>query len=121
MSKANSPRMRRINEAIKELVAERLPELKDPRIGFVTLTEVRTATDLGVAQVFVTVLPDDEDTVTQTLAGLKSASPLLRHEVGSRLRIKRVPDLHFVHDPLPAVGRRIDALLEEAQDRDADR
>jgi ribosome-binding factor A len=114
--------MRRVNETVKEILAERLPELKDPRIGFVTLTDVRTSTDLRRAEVFYTVLPDDEETRQATSEGLESAGPLLRRALAARLRTRTVPDLHFVHDPLPERGRRLDALLEQELGNDhADR
>lgn len=105
-------RMRRVNESVKEILAELLPTLKDPRIGFVTLTEVRTTSDLAGAQVFYTVLPDDEATREETAAGLASAAPLLRRELGSRLRTRRTPALHFTHDPVPELGRHIERLLD---------
>ena len=106
-----SQRLRRVNEAVKEIVAEFLPDLKDPRIGFVTVTDVRTTQDLREAEVFFTVLPDTEESRMQTLAGLQSAAPLLRHELNAQLRLRRVPDLHFSHDPLPEQGRRMEDLL----------
>jgi ribosome-binding factor A len=109
--------MRRVNEAVKELLAEAIPDLKDPRVGFVTLTEVRTDADLRRAEVFFTVLPDDDDTLRQTRAGLASAAPLLRRQLGAQLRLKRIPELRFSHDPVPARGLRIAQLL--AAERDA--
>ncbi|HUH08830.1 MAG TPA: 30S ribosome-binding factor RbfA [Egibacteraceae bacterium] len=112
---AESSRIRRVNEAVREVVAEMLPRLKDPRIGFVTLTEVRTSPDLRHARVWYSVLPDTEESRAETAAGLDSASPILRRAVGSRLRLKHVPDLHFTHDPLPAHSERIDTLIRESQ------
>jgi len=107
--------MRRINEAVKEVLATQLVDLKDPRLGFVTVTEVRTTPDLRNADVYYTVLPDDDESRLATAEGLRSASSLLRRELGSHLRTRRVPDLHFVNDPLPAQGRRIDTLLRGEQ------
>ena len=112
-----SQRMRRVNEAIKEIVAESVGGLKDPRIGFVTVTDVRVTQDLREAEVFFTVLPDTEEARVETGAGLQSAAPLLRHELNAQLRLRRVPDLHFIHDPLPEQGRRIDTLLRDANAR----
>ena len=109
-----SQRLRRVNEAVKEIVAAMLSDLKDPRIGFVTVTDVRTTQDLAVAEIFYTVLPDTAEARADTQAGLTSAAPLLRREVGAQLRTRRTPDLHFVHDPLPEQGRRIDTLLKGA-------
>ena len=113
-------RLRRVNEVVKEIVAEMLPGLKDPRIGFVTVTDVRTAPDLGTAEVFYTVLPDTPESRADTEAGLRSASPMIRREVGSQLRTRRTPDLHFVHDPLPEHSRRIEGLLKDAAHREED-
>ena len=123
MPKADSPRMRRVNEAVKEVVAERVGGLKDPRLGFVTITDVRTSTDLSVSEIFYTVLPDTPESRESTAAGLASAAGLLRHDVGARLRMRRTPDLHFVHDPVPERGRRIETLLNQAREdhpQDAD-
>ncbi|MGH3665796.1 MAG: 30S ribosome-binding factor RbfA [Egibacteraceae bacterium] len=117
-----SQRVRRVNEAVKEVLASQLVDLKDPRLGFVTVTEVRTSPDLRHAEVFYTVLPDDPESRAETEAGLDSAAGLLRRELGSQLRLKYVPDLHFSHDPLPARGRRIETLLRDdaaAGDRDS--
>ncbi len=103
--------MRRVDEAVKEVLAGLLQELKDPRIGFVTLTDVRTSPDLARAEVFYTVLPDDPGARAETAAGLRSAAPLLRRELGARQRLRRVPELVFTHDPVPEHGRRIESLL----------
>lgn len=113
-----SQRMRRVNESVKEVLAELLPELKDPRIGFVTLTEVRTTPDLRHAEVFYTVLSDDPEVRSRTDEGLRSASSMLRGRLGGRLRLKHTPDLHFVHDPLGDQGRRIEQLLQGDDDGD---
>jgi ribosome-binding factor A len=109
-----SERLRRVNEEIRTIVAERVLELKDPRIGFVTITDVDTTADFSQAEVFYTVY--DEETAEQTAEGLASATPLLRREVGNRLRIRRTPDLHFTHDPAPAQGRHIEQLLRRIRE-----
>jgi len=109
-----SQRLRRVNESVREVLAEAVLDLKDPRLGFLTLTEVRTSPDLRSAEVFYTALPDDPESLTGTAAGLASASSALRRILGARLRLKYVPDLHFTHDPLPGQGRRIDELLRGA-------
>jgi len=131
----SSPRANRVPERIKEIIAELVTTLKDPRVGFVTITDVRTTPDFGRATVFWTVLAspadvpgadDDDDAVVddaaaeqvareRTTEGLASATPLLRRELGKRLRLRQVPVLEFVHDPVPAHGRRIEALLDEAR------
>lgn len=110
-----STRLERVNAQIKEILAELVPTLKDPRIGFVTITAVRTSADLGRAEVFYTVLPDDPDTRDAAAAGLRSASGVLRREVGGRLRVRRVPDLHFIRDSVPERGRRIEDLLRDTR------
>jgi ribosome-binding factor A len=118
-----SQRVRRVNEAVKEIVAEMLPGLKDPRIGFVTVTDVRTTSDFRTAEVFFTVLPDTDEKRAETQAGLQSAAPLLRRELNAQLRLRRIPEIHFVHDPIPEHSRRIDSLLRDArppQEDDAD-
>jgi ribosome-binding factor A len=112
-----STRLQRVNAHLQELLAELIPTLKDPRIGFVTITAVRTTTDLGHAEVFYTVLPDDPGTREATAAGLHSAAGVLRREVGERLRVRRIPDLHFTHDPAPEYGRRIEGLLRDVRCR----
>lgn len=109
-------RVRRVNESVKEILAEAVQGLKDPRVGFVTLTEVRTSSDLRHAEVFYTSLPDDPEALAETAEGLASAHGVLRRELGLRLRLRNVPDLHFTHDPVPAQGRRIEALISDAKD-----
>jgi ribosome-binding factor A len=118
-----SHRIRRVNVAVKEVLADAVRALKDPRVGFVTITDVRTSADLRHAEVFYTVLPDDEPSRARTQAGLDSATSTLQRTVGSELRLRHVPVLHFVEDPVPAQGRRIEQLLadEEGARTDADR
>jgi ribosome-binding factor A len=116
-----SQRVRRVNEQVREVLAEAVPGLKDPRIGFLTLTDVRTSPDLRHAEVFYTVLPDDEESLAATADGLASAQPVLRRELAARLRMRYVPDLSFTHDPVPERGRRIDRILAESRDSDVER
>ena len=108
-------RLRRVNEAVREIVAEEVGGLKDPRIGFVTVTDVRTSSDLRRAEVFYTALPDDEVALAATAAGLASATPVLRRELGARLRTRNVPDLQFTHDAVPERGRHIEQLLRDTK------
>ncbi len=115
-----SNRARRINEEIKEILASALLDVKDPRVGFVTITDVRTNTDYTVAQVFYTVLPDDESTRQTTAAGLRSATPMLRRVLGQQLRLRLVPELSFERDTVPEQGRRIEALIEQGRNADDD-
>jgi ribosome-binding factor A len=108
--------MRRVNEAVREVVSARLAEgLRDPRIGFVTVTSVDTSPDLRHARVYVSVLGTDEE-LTDTLAGLRSAHGVLQQSVADELRMKHTPTLEFVFDESIARGMRITELLD---DRDA--
>ena len=105
--------MRRVNEAVKEVLSVRLAEgLKDPRIGFVTVTAVETSPDLRQARVFVSVLGGDEER-EDSLAGLASAHGILQSAVADELRMKRTPTLEFVYDDSIDRGMRITELLEE--------
>lgn len=108
-------RLERVNEQVKEVLAELLARLEDPRIGFVTLTGVDTSPDLSRATIWFTVLGDDADdeVLARTEAGLASAAPHLRRELGRQVRMERIPDLHFRPDPAPAHGRRVEGLLAE--------
>jgi ribosome-binding factor A len=110
-------RMRRVNEAVREVVSARLAEgLRDPRIGFVTVTSVETSTDLRQARVYVSVLGSDEERA-ETLAGLESAHGLLQQAVATELRMKHTPTLQFVFDESIDRGMRISELLDEGDDR----
>lgn len=102
----------RVPERVREILAELIGRLKDPRIGFVTVTDVRTTADNSHATVYYTVLGDEDDR-ERTADGLASASSLLRRELGRRLRVRQTPSLEFVHDPVPEQGRRIEALIEQ--------
>jgi ribosome-binding factor A len=106
-------RMRRVNEAVREVVSARIAEgLRDPRIGFVTVTAVETSPDLRHARVFVSVLGSDEERAA-TLAGLDSAHGVLQQSVASELRLKRTPSLQFVFDESIDRGMRITELLDD--------
>ena len=113
-----SQRTRRLGERIREIVAEQLMEMKDPRIGFVTVTDVRVSTDVAHAQVFYTVLPDDTATREQTAEGLASAVPAVRRELGRRLRTRNTPAIVFTDDPVPGHGRRIEELIASTREED---
>jgi ribosome-binding factor A len=114
MPKALSLRMRRINEAIKEIIATALAQdLKDPRIGFVTLTGVETAPDLAHAKVFVSVYGKKVEK-DATLEGLRAARSYLQRLIGDELKLKRIPVLEFVYDASVDQGMRIQALLKSS-------
>jgi ribosome-binding factor A len=106
-------RMRRVNEAVREVVSARLAEgLRDPRIGFVTVTSVDTSTDLRQARVYVSVLGSEEERA-ETLRGLESAHGLLQQTVATELRMKHTPTLQFVFDESIDRGMRITELLDD--------
>jgi ribosome-binding factor A len=111
-----SERMRRVNEAMREVLSDATSSgLKDPRVGFVTVTEVDTSPDLRHATVFVSVLGTPEEQAA-SLEGLRSAHGYLQRRVGSELRLKRTPTLDFAHDDSAARAARLSALIDEERD-----
>jgi len=107
------PRMRRINEVLREVVGAAIAgELSDPRIGFVTVTSVETSPDLRTAKVFVSVL-GDEDEREATLSGLRSSHGVIQSRIAAETRMKRTPTLTFHYDDTIEQGVRISELLEE--------
>lgn len=113
-------RQARLADRIRVILAERLEKgLRDPRLGFVTITEVRVTGDLQHASVFYTVLGTDEERVASG-AALTSATGLLRKEVGRQLNVRLVPTLEFIPDALPESAGHIADLLREARERDAE-
>jgi ribosome-binding factor A len=110
-----SGRMRRVDEAIRQVIGEVVAgELKDPRVGFVTVTDVRTSADLSHARVYVSVLGDEPDREA-TLAGLRSAHGYMQRRVASELRLKRTPTLDFIYDDTTDRAMRVEALLGEQE------
>ena len=107
-----SDRMRRVNEAVREVISEAVGELKDPRVGFVTVTGVETSADLRHATVFVSVLGTERKR-ERTLAGLTAAHGLLQACVARELRMKRTPQLTFEYDPTVERGVRMTQLIDE--------
>jgi ribosome-binding factor A len=108
-------RMRRVNEAIREVVSARIAEgLRDPRIGFVTVTSVDTSPDLRQAHVYVSVLGNPEEREA-TMAGLGSAHGVLQQVVARELRLKNTPTLQFVFDESIERGMRISQLLGDEE------
>ena len=106
-------RMRRVNEAVREVVSARLAEgLRDPRIGFVTVTSVDTSPDLRQARVYVSVLGSGDERAA-TMDGLASAHGLLQQAVARELRMKHTPTLQFVFDESIHRGMRISELLDD--------
>ncbi|MGZ4466474.1 MAG: 30S ribosome-binding factor RbfA [Nocardioides sp.] len=115
----SSPRVRKVADRIQVIVAEMLERrVKDPRLGFVTVTDVRVTGDTQNASVFYTVLGADDD-LAGTAAALESAKGLIRSEVGKQLGMRHVPTLEFIPDALPDTARHIDELLAKARESDA--
>ena len=113
-------RQARLADRIRVILAERLDKgLRDPRLGYVTITDVRVSGDLQHASVFYTVLGTEEERVSSA-AALTSATGMLRSEVGRQLSTRLVPTLEFIPDALPENADHISALLREAQQRDAE-
>jgi ribosome-binding factor A len=105
--------MRRVDEAIRQVLGDAVAtDLKDPRVGFVTVTDVRTSADLRHARVYVSVLGDAEQR-TATMAGLRSAHGFLQGKVASELHLKRTPTLELHYDDTTDRALRVDALIDE--------
>jgi ribosome-binding factor A len=107
-----SNRMRRVDGVLKEVLSEAIQTLKDPRIGFVTVTGVRTTADLKEATVYVSVL-GGEAKLQRTLEGLENARGLLQARVNRELRLRRTPQLTFEYDPSVERGVRMTQLIDE--------
>ena len=117
---ADSARAHKLADRIREIVAETLERrVKDPRLGFVTVTDARVTNDLQHATVFYTVLGDSEEQAASR-AALESAKGVLRSEVGRRTGVRLTPTLEFVADAVPENAAHIDELLQAAAARDAD-
>ena len=107
-----SDRMRRVDEAVRQVLSDAVTQdLQDPRIGFVTVTSVKTSTDLRHARVYVSVLGDDAQRV-DTLAGLESARGALQRRLARELRMKHTPTLEFVYDDTIDRAMRLEEILE---------
>ena len=108
-----SDRMRRVDEAVREVLSDAISkQVKDPRVGFVTVTAVETAPDLRRARVFVSVLGDDA-VRKRSMAGLQSAHGVLQRVVARELRLKHTPTLEFLYDDTSERGFRIAQLIDE--------
>ena len=110
--------MRRVDEAVRQVIGDAVAaDLKDPRVGFVTVTDVRTSTDLRHARVYVSVLgadggPSAPQEREDSLAGLRSAHGFLQARVASELRLKRTPELEFVYDDTTDRALRLEELID---------
>ena len=104
-------RRRRVNEAVKQVLSEAIGELKDPRVGFVTVTGAEVTTDLGYAKVFISVYGDDRKR-ERTLAGLTAAHGFLQSCIARELKLRRTPRLTFEYDPSVEHGVRMSQLID---------
>lgn len=114
-----SPRVRKVADRIQVIVAEMLERrIKDPRLGFVTVTDVRVTGDSQQATIYYTVYGEQE-TIDGSAAALESAKGLIRSEVGKQLGMRHVPTLEFSYDGIPENARQIDDLLAKVRESDA--
>jgi ribosome-binding factor A len=104
--------MRRVNESVRQVLSEAVGELRDPRIGFVTVTGVETSPDLRHARVYVSVFGSEESR-QDSLAGLEAAHGVLQSRLARELRMKRTPQLAFEYDPTVERGVRMTQLIDE--------
>ncbi len=111
----STERMRRVNEAVREVLSDAFThDLKDPRVGFVTVTDVKTSPDLRHARVYVSVL-GDAAAIEGSLEGLRSAHGFLQGRVGTELRLKNTPTLQFIHDDTAERAQRVERLLHDVE------
>jgi ribosome-binding factor A len=116
----NPDRAAKMADRVKEIIARRLERgVRDPRMGFVTITDVKMTGDLQHASVFYTVYGTDEER-TDTAAALKAATGMFRTEVGKHITARLTPSLEFIADAIPENAALISSLLAEAQERDAE-
>ena len=116
----DSKRTQRVGEEIqKEISSLLLKGLKDPRIGFVTITSVDVTSDLQIAKVYFTVM-GDEAARKNSEKGLNSSIPFIRRELGKRLRLRHVPDIVLKYDTSLEYGNRIESLLKDIQSESSD-
>jgi len=117
---ATGDRAAKMADRIREIIARRLEKgLRDPRLGFVTITDVRVTGDLQHASVFFTVYGSDTERA-DSAAALKAATGMLRTEVGKNLTSRLTPSLEFIPDGIPENAALIESLLTEARTRDAE-
>ena len=104
------PRAARVNEVVRETLADELERMSDPRLGFVTITGVEVSPDIRYADIYYSVLgtPEERD---ESSNALRSASPRLRATIGKQVRLKFVPELRFREDPAIAQGQHIEGII----------
>jgi ribosome-binding factor A len=114
-SKSIPARGLRVADQIQRDLAEIIAfELKDPRVGMITITEVQVTPDYAHAKVFFTMLSDGRDAINNTVAGLSKAAGFIRSQLGRRLTIHTLPELHFLYDTSTARGIELSKLIDEA-------
>ena len=114
-----NPRARKVADTVRQLTVQALrDEVKDPRLGFVTITDVRVTGDLQHATIFYTVLGTEQE-ITDTGVALESAKGVVRRELGRGLSLRLTPSIEFQLDGLPENASSIEHLLDEARQRDA--
>ena len=114
-----SQRIEKVQKLAREVLGESIQNLKDPRVGFVTVTRVRITPDLRLARVHVSVLGTEEEQ-TASLAGLKSATPFLRAELGRQVRLKYLPDLKFELDTGADEAQRLEEILKQIHEKEGE-
>ena len=117
MARNRSPRMRKVNELIREVVADSVVDLKDPRIGFLTITGAETSPDLRHAVIYYSVLGSDEEK-SDTAEALRRASARIQGAIGSETRLRYTPKLEFRVDPSIDEGLRISRIIAELHEDD---
>lgn len=114
-----NPRARKLADRIQEVIAKRIERgMRDPRLGFVTITDVRVTGDLQHASIFYTVYGSDQERA-DSAAALEAAKGMLRSEVGKNITARLTPSLEFIHDALPENAKHLDDLLAQARERDS--
>ena len=112
-------RMERLNEQLKREIVEILRrDVRDPRVGPVTLTEVETSSDLAVARIYVHAMDEGAERRAELMEGLRAAAPYIRGEVGRRLHIRRSPELVWMWDEAFEHAQRIERLLAQVRPPD---
>lgn len=111
--------MEKVQKLSKRVLGELIQDLKDPRVGFTTITSVRITPDLRYARIFVSVLGTEEEQV-ETMKGLESAKAFLRLELGKNIRTKYTPELIFERDDLPEQAERVETLIRKLHDGEAE-
>jgi ribosome-binding factor A len=116
---ATQQRVQRVREAIKQEASDIIQQMKDPRIGFVTVTDAEVSRDLRHVKIFISVL-GDEETKRTSLEGLERATGYIRSEIGQRIRLRHTPEIIFRWDESIERGARISQLLQDLKEEDID-